>query len=81
MSSVIATNDVFRDLCLILRLHKDKDYIIELFTRKGWDVSRAKIHGWSKRAGDYNKDFRAMPEEALRDFIEAVKEDKLLEDD
>lgn len=79
--STIPTNDVFKDLCLILRLHKDKDYIEELFIRKGWDVSRAKINAWSKRAGDFNRDFRPMPEKALRDFIDALKEEKLIEDD
>ncbi|PIJ51251.1 hypothetical protein BOM23_22845 [Erwinia sp. OLMDLW33] len=79
--STIPTNDVFKDLCLILRLHKDKDYIEELFIRKGGDVSRAKINAWSKRAGDFNRDFRPMPEKALRDFIDALKEEKLIEDD
>ncbi|WP_168393715.1 DUF1456 family protein [Erwinia amylovora] len=79
-AETIPTNDVFKDLCLLLRLHKDKDYIIELFARKGWDVSKSKLHAWGKRAGEYNRDFRPMPEQALRDFIDALKEEKLIDD-
>lgn len=79
-AETIPTNDVFKDLCLLLRLHKDKEYIAELLERKGWDVSKAKISAWSKRAGEYNRDFRPMPEQALRDFIDALKEEKLIED-
>lgn len=79
-ADTIPTNDVFKDLCLLLRLHKDKEYIAELFERKGWEVSKAKINAWSKRAGDFNRDFRPMPEQALRDFIDALKEEKLVED-
>ncbi|EML8490063.1 DUF1456 family protein [Salmonella enterica subsp. enterica] len=78
--SHIPTNDMFKDLCILMRIHRDKDYLIELFQRKGWDVSRAKIHAWSKRAGQHNRDYRPMPEQALRDFIDALKEEKLLED-
>ncbi|VVT48709.1 hypothetical protein UYSO10_2465 [Kosakonia radicincitans] len=54
--------------------------MVELFRRKGWDVSKSKIQAWGRRAGDYNKDFRPMPEQALRDFIEALKDEELLED-
>lgn len=63
-----------------MRIHRDKDYLVELFRRKGWDVSKSKIQAWGRRAGDYNKDFRPMPEQALRDFIEALKDEELLED-
>ncbi|EYU13419.1 DUF1456 family protein [Photorhabdus aegyptia] len=80
MSSNIATNDVFKELCLMLRIHRDKDYLIELFARKGWDVSRAKIYSWSKKAGGVTRDFRPMPERALRDFIDALKEERLVEE-
>lgn len=76
----IPTNDMFKDLCILLRIHKDKDFLITLFQRKGWDVSRAKINAWSKRAGDFNEDYRPMPQQALRDFIEALKEERVLDD-
>lgn len=79
-SPTIATNDVFKDLCILFRIHKDKDYLLELFRRAGWDVSKAKIQAWSRRAGEYNKDYRPMPEKALRDFINILKEEQLLED-
>ncbi|GAB7197639.1 DUF1456 family protein [Dickeya undicola] len=72
----IPTNDVFREFCIVLRIHKDKEYIQSLFESKGWDVSRAKIHAWSRKAGAFNPDFRPMPEEALRDFIDAYKLDR-----
>ncbi|HAV1239645.1 TPA: DUF1456 family protein [Salmonella enterica] len=79
-ATTIATNDVFKDICLLLRIHRDKEYICELFRKRGWDVSKAKVHAWSKRAGEYDKDFRAMPVEALRDFIDELKQEKLLVD-
>jgi uncharacterized protein YehS (DUF1456 family) len=79
-NNVIPTNDVFKELCLLLRIHRDKEYIITLFAEKGWNVSRAKIQAWSKKSGEYNKDYRPMPEQALRDFIEALKEEKLIEE-
>ncbi len=76
----IATNDVFQDLCLLLRIHKDKDYLIELFGKAGWEVSRKKIKSWTVRAGPYNPDFRSMPEQALRDFILVLKSEKIISD-
>ncbi|MDB6375067.1 DUF1456 family protein [Photorhabdus bodei] len=79
-SNTIATNDVFKELCLMLRIHHDKDYLIELFARKGWEVSRAKIYSWGKKAGGVTRGFRPMPEQALRDFIDALKEEKLVEE-
>lgn len=72
----IPTNDAFRELCILLRIHRDREYILSLFTSKGWDVSRAKVHAWMRKAGTFNKDFRPMPEEALRDFIDALKLDR-----
>lgn len=75
----IATNDVFKDICVLLRIHNDKPLIMELLKSKGWDVSRAKIKAWSTRSGGYNKDYRPMPEAALRDFIDALKTRKLIE--
>ncbi|MDV7004480.1 hypothetical protein RXA30_11840 [Dickeya solani] len=49
---------------------------MRLFAGKGWDVSKAKIHAWTRKAGAFNPDYRPMPEEALRDFIDAYKLDK-----
>lgn len=79
-STTIATNDMFKDLCLLMRIHKDKELVIGLFESQGWEVSKAKLKAWSVRTGGYNKDFRAMPEKALRDFIQALHEAKLIEE-
>lgn len=49
---------------------------MHLFASKGWDVSKAKIHAWTRKAGAFNPDYRPMPEKALRDFIDAYKIDK-----
>lgn len=80
MSEVIPTNDVFKDLCILLRIHKDKDFQVELFRRAGWDVSRSKVQAWARRTGEFNKDFRPMPQQALRDFIDILKSEKLYND-
>jgi len=74
----IATNDVFKEICLLLQIHKDKELIKALFKSKGWEVSNSKLKAWGVRAGTYNNDFRAMPTQALKDFIVALKEEKLI---
>lgn len=82
----IATNDVFCEVCLLLRIHKDKDYLIELFKSIGWSISKSKLKSWSTRTykgsvtGAVNKDFRPMPEEALRGFLKALSREKLVEE-
>ncbi|WP_042820415.1 DUF1456 family protein [Yersinia wautersii] len=80
VNNLIPTNDVFKEICLLLRIHRDKAYIISLFEKKGWEVSRSKLQAWSKKSGEYNKDYRPMPEQALRDFILALKEEKLIDE-
>lgn len=74
----IATNDAFKDICLLLQIHKDTELIKTLFKSKGWEVSNSKLKGWRVRSGAYNKDFRAMPTQALKDFIVALKDEKLI---
>lgn len=76
---LIATNDVFHSLLLILRIAKDKEYIIELFEKGGYhDVTKSKIKGWQTRSGGYKPGFRAMPEPALRAFINALLDERMI---
>lgn len=79
MDNQIPTNDVFKDLCLLLRIHQDKDYLIALFAKAGWQVSKAKLKAWTVRAGGYHRDYRPMPEAALRAFIAELKKEQLVE--
>ena len=65
MIEKIATNDVFKSLCLILQIHKDKELVIRLFKDQGLEVSKAKIKSWSIATGEYRDGFRAMPELSL----------------
>lgn len=74
----IPTNDVFHELILLLQIHRDKDYLIGLFARRGWDVTRAKLKAWATRSNSGSPGYRPMPTEALRDFIEVLKEERLI---
>lgn len=76
-NETIATNDAFADLLVLMQIHKQKDFILELFNKKGWDVSRAKLKSWSVRSNRDVREFRPMPVEALRDFVDALHEAKL----
>ncbi len=77
MQEHIATNDVFLNLILLLRLTKEKDYIIELFESQGFnDVTKSKIKAWSTKSG--MPAFRPMPEKYLRGFLSALHEAKLI---
>lgn len=73
----IATNDAFADLLVLMQIHKEKDFILDLFNQKGWDVSRAKLKSWSVRSHRDAREFRPMPVEALRDFVDALHEAKV----
>jgi len=76
----ISTNDVFRDVLLITRLHKDTDYLIDLFDKGGWqNVTKSKIKSWKTRTGEYKREFRPMPEGALRAFLSALVEAEIIE--
>lgn len=77
----ITTNDCFHHLVLLLRLHKKKDFLIEIFKKKGWDVTPSKINSWRIKSGEYCKKYREMPREALDDFIFMLHELKLVDED
>lgn len=74
----IPTNDVFHHLTLLLRLHKDQDYIISLFAKKGFTVSKSQIKAWRTKTGEIKNGYRPMPRDVLDAFISALHEDKLI---
>lgn len=74
----IPTNDVFHHLCLLLRLHQKKDFVVDLFATKGWAVSRSQIKAWQTKTGGQKQGYREMPREALDDFIAALHEARLV---
>lgn len=77
----IETNEVFRELLVLLRLHNDKDYICEMFSKIGYDVSKSKIKSWSTRSDSGRREYRAMPQSILRDFIRQLHAEKLVVED
>lgn len=77
----IPTNDCFHHLLRLLRIHKDKDLIIDIFAARGCDVSKAKLKSWDTKSGGYNRYYREMPRQALDDFIDELYERKLVIDD
>lgn len=77
---VISTNDVFHHLLLLLRIHKDKDLIIEIFASQKRQVSKSLIKAWATKSGEPKPDYREMPREALDDFINGLHEYKLFGD-
>lgn len=74
----IPTNDVYHELIVLLRIHREKDYLQALFARRGWDVTRAKLKAWATRSGSGSPGYRPMPTEALRDFMDVLKEERLI---
>ncbi len=76
----IPTNDVFHHLLLLLRLHKDKDFIIEIFEAQGLHVTKSLIKAWSTTTGRHNKGYREMPRQALDKFISELHQRQLVED-
>lgn len=75
----ICTNDVFHHLCLLLRIHKDKELIIELFASKNIHVTKSQIKAWSTKSGIPTPGFRPMPKEVLQSFIQACHDSKLID--
>ena len=76
----IPTNDVFHHILLLMRLHDDKDLILDMFKSQGLDVSKSKIKAWSTTTGIQKRGYRSMPREALDKFIEELYKRKLIED-
>ena len=81
MIEMIPTNDVFKNLITILRIHRDREYIIDLFARQNIIVTNAKLKSWSTKSGKFNKDFRPMPKEALEAFFRALHDAKIVDMD
>lgn len=79
MVETIPTNDVFKNVVTLLRIHKDRDYLIELFAHQNIVVTRAKLKAWSVKTGTLNKDFRPMPKEALEAFFRALHDAKIID--
>ncbi|WP_299496431.1 DUF1456 family protein [uncultured Shewanella sp.] len=79
MIETIPTNDVFKNLITILRIHKDREYIIDLFARQNITVTNAKLKSWIVKSGKFNKDFRPMPREALEAFFRALHDAKIVD--
>lgn len=76
----IPTNDAFHHICKLLRIHRDKDLLIDIFSRSGWDVTKSKLKAWQTKTGN-NPGYREMPRDALDDFISALYDLKLVEDE
>ena len=41
------TNDVFHHLLNLLRIHKEKDLILEMFEAQGIVISKSKLKSWA----------------------------------
>jgi len=74
----IPTNDVFHHLLLLLRLHKDKELIIDMFKAQGIDVTKAKIKAWATTTGGQKPAYRDMPRSALDAFIDECYKRQLI---
>lgn len=79
----VPTNEAFKKLILILRIHKDKEFMMQLFKDGGYNqpVSKAKLKAWQISTGDYNRDFRPMPRSAYDAFIRGLEKAKIIDDD
>lgn len=80
MMEFMPTNDVFHHLILLLRLQKDQDYVISLFAKKGFSVSKAQVKSWRTKTGGVKAGYRPMPRDVLDAFISALHEDELISD-
>lgn len=75
---LIPTNDVFKHLLLILRIHKDKALIIRLFKSEHKIVSKSQIKAWQTGTGQEHPGYREMPREMLNAFFSALHKAKLV---
>ena len=62
---------------MLLRLHKDTDFLIEMFDAQGFEVSRPKLTSWKTRDFRHKK-YREMPREALDAFIDELYKRELI---
>ena len=70
----IPTNDAYRDLTLLLNIHKDRELLTSLFASQGIEVSNSKLQSWSIRRDTFNRKYRPMPTTAFQAFIIALHE-------
>jgi len=77
----MATNDVFHHLLNLLRIHKDKDLLVDMFEAQNIEISKSKIKSWATKSGDYKDGFREMPRTALIAFIDELYIRKLVQED
>ncbi|WP_422444158.1 hypothetical protein [Endozoicomonas sp. ALB091] len=78
----IPTNDVFHHLVLLLRLHKDRELLQDMFKAQGMDVSNSLIRAWRNKTGQHNnRMYREMPREALDKFIDECHNRQFIEID
>lgn len=75
----IPTNDVFHHLILLMRIHKDKEFIIQLFESQGHIVTKSLIKAWATKSGTPKPGYREMPRELLDAFIKALHDHKVVE--
>ena len=75
----ISTNDVFHHFILLLRLTKEADLIIEMFSAQGISASKSKIKAWQTRSPDAPA-YREMQRSTLDAFIDELYKRKLVEE-
>jgi uncharacterized protein YehS (DUF1456 family) len=75
----MTTNEVFHHLTIILCLHRDKEFLIEIFKNAGvHDISKAKIDSWRAKSESADK-YREMPRIVLDAFIDELYKMKLVQ--
>jgi hypothetical protein len=75
----VPTNNAFRDVIMLLQIHKDKELIIEIFDSAGIkNVTNSKIKAWQTKAGKKCGMYREMPREAYDAFILELHKRKLV---
>jgi hypothetical protein len=75
--NAMTTNEVFHHIVLLLQLHKDRDYLIELFKKGGMVVTNSKIKGWRNKNPE-SPDYRIMPRHVLEKLLMALHNEKLI---
>jgi len=76
----IPTNDCFRHLLLLLRIHKDIELVLDIFEKQGVkNVTRSKVKSWSTKTGNQSPAYRPMPRKALDAFIDGLYSEKLID--
>lgn len=75
----ITTNEAFHHLVLLLRLHKDQDYLIEIAKKQGVILTKSKIKAWRNKDPD-SPDYRVLPRKLLDKIITALHEEHLVHD-